>query len=232
MRLDRLAGGLPLGADSGGAPLSLKRAPVPSHPTRQGLPSPMPSDFLPEQLDTERLHIRVAKPGDGAVFNEAILASLDDLSPWLGWVTPPPTLADSERNCRRAYARYLLNEDLMVFFFAKADGALVGGSGLHGADWGLRRFEMGYWCRSGYGGQGLISEGVRALADHALAELGAQRVFLTCDEQNLRSWKLAERVGFQLEGVLRKERLNLQGRLRNTRVYARIAGQAPAAGGA
>jgi RimJ/RimL family protein N-acetyltransferase len=33
---------------------------------------------------------------------------------------------------------------------------------------------------------------------------------------------LAERAGFVLEGTLRRDRLDLQGQLRNTRVYARI----------
>lgn len=183
----------------------------------------MPLNALPEQLESPRLLIRVAKPGDGPVFNEAVLSSLSELAPWLSWVSPQPTLEQSEFDCRRAYARYLLNEDLMVFFFAKDSGALVGGSGLHGADWTTRRFEVGYWCRTGYGGRGLMTEGVRFLSDYALRELGANRVFLTCDDKNVRSWKLAERAGFELEGTLVNERLNLQGHLRSTRVYARTA---------
>lgn len=181
----------------------------------------MPLNELPEQLESPRLLIRVAKPGDGQAFNSAILESQRDLAPWLGWVTPPPTLEQSEFNCRRAYARYLLNEDLMVFFFDKQSGALIGGSGLHGADWSTRKFEVGYWSRTGFGGKGLITEGVRALSDYALHELGANRVFLTCDDKNIRSWRLAERAGFQLEGVMVNERLNLQGQLRSTRVYGR-----------
>lgn len=181
----------------------------------------MPLNVLPEQMESRRLLIRVARPGDGQVFNDAISRSLPDLAPWLGWVTPPPSLEQSEFNCRRAYARYLLNEDLMVFFFAKDSGALVGGSGLHGADWTTRKFEVGYWSRTGHGGQGLITEGVRALSDYALRELGAHRVFLTCDDKNVRSWKLAERAGFVLEGIMLNERFNLQGQLRDTRVYAR-----------
>ncbi|MBG6080613.1 GNAT family N-acetyltransferase [Rubrivivax gelatinosus] len=181
----------------------------------------MPCNRLPEQLETERLLIRVPRPGDGPVFNEAVLESLPLLAPWLGWVTPPPTLEQSEANCRRGQARWLLNEDMMAFFFLKDSGRLVGGSGLHDADWTLRRFEIGYWCRAGHEGQGLMTEGVRALAEHALGELGANRVFLTCDERNLRSWKLAERAGFRHEGTLVNERLDLQGRLRTTRVYAR-----------
>jgi len=83
-----------------------------------------PKNTLPETLETERLIIRVAHPGDGAVFNEAMMESLEGLTPWLGWVSPPPTLEQSELGCRRAYARYLLNEELMVFSSSKVTGPL------------------------------------------------------------------------------------------------------------
>lgn len=178
--------------------------------------------LLPEMLETPRLIVRVARPGDGAVFHRAISASLERLQPWLGWVTPAPTLDDAERNCRRAQARFLLNEDLMALFFLKDGGDLVGGSGLHNANWDLRHFEVGYWGHAGHAGRGLMAEGVGALVTHALDVLQASRVFLTTDENNQASRRLAERLGFELEGILRQDRRNLQGRLRNTCVYARI----------
>ncbi|RYD67480.1 MAG: N-acetyltransferase [Verrucomicrobiaceae bacterium] len=177
---------------------------------------------LPEQIESERLIIRVARPGDGIAFNEAITESLTELSPWLGWVTPPPTPEDSERSCCRAHERFMRNEDLMAFFFLKDGGTLVGGSGLHDANWDLGHFEVGYWGRSSFCGRGLITEGVRALTDHALDKLNSTRVFLTTDTLNVASWKLAERAGFELEGILRNERRNLSGGLRDTRVYSRI----------
>jgi RimJ/RimL family protein N-acetyltransferase len=180
-------------------------------------------DTLPDRLVTRRLVVRVARPGDGAAFNEAVLESLPALSPWLGWVHPPPSLEQSEFSCRRAYARFLLNEDLMALFFLRDSGVLVGGSGLHHANWKLRHFEVGYWGRTRYAGQGFITEGVQALTDHALLSLKATRVSLTTDERNAASWRLAERAGFELEGTLRNERLDLAGGLRSTRVYARIA---------
>lgn len=178
---------------------------------------------LPEKLETERLLIRVAQPGDGTIFNEAILESLESLTPWLSWVTPVPSIEESELGCRRAYAKFLLNEDLMVFFFLKSDGTLIGGSGLHDVDWRLRRFEIGYWGRTRYCGSGLITEGVKALTEYALYDLLANRVFLSTDAKNIRSCKLAERAGFELEGTLRNERFNLMGQLRDTRMYSRLA---------
>ena len=179
-----------------------------------------PSKILPEQLETDRLIIRVAKLGDGAAFNAAIVESLSELAPWLGWVTPTPSIEQSEQSCRKAYARYLLNEDLMVFLIFKNSGVLVGGSGLHNADWIQGIFEVGYWSATGHGGKGLVTEGVRALSNYALKDLHANRVFLTTDNLNAKSWRLAERAGFKLEGILINERFNLQGKSRNTRVYA------------
>lgn len=177
---------------------------------------------FPETIETERVIIRSAMPGDGALFNRAVLSSLPELSPWLGWVRTPPTLEDSEASCCRAHAKFLAREDMMAFIFSKEDGELIGGSGLHDMDWTLRCFEVGYWGRTGYGGRGLITEGVRALAGFALKEWKANRVFLTTDNANVRSWRLAERAGFQLEGILRNERLDLDGKPRDTRVYARV----------
>ena len=99
---------------------------------------------------------------------------------------------------------------------------MVGGSGLHDIDWELGHFEVGYWGRTSFGGRGLITEGVKALSCHALDHLGASRVFLTTDELNSASWRLAERAGFDYEGTIRNDRRSLQGTLRNTRVYAKI----------
>jgi len=59
--------------------------------------------------------------------------------------------------------------------------------------------------------------------------LNASRVFLTTDEMNIASWRLAERAGFELEGTLRNDRRNLSGGLRNTRVYSRVPSDNPIA---
>ncbi len=177
-------------------------------------------DKLPETLHSERLLIRVARPGDGALFNEALLDSHVELAPWLGWMTPVPTLAESEANCCAAHERFLRNEDLMAFFLKPDTGELAGGSGLHKADWTLRQFEVGYWGRTRFAGSGLMTEGVRSLARHALDALGANRVFLTTDDRNERSWRLAERAGLEFEATPRHDRPGLDGRPRDTRVYA------------
>jgi ribosomal-protein-serine acetyltransferase len=49
-------------------------------------------------------------------------------------------------------------------------------------------------------------------------------VEIRMDAGNERSWRVAERAGFRLEGVLRGDSLTPAGELRDTRVYARVRG--------
>jgi RimJ/RimL family protein N-acetyltransferase len=180
-------------------------------------------DTFPEHLYSDRLLIRAARPGDGEQFHAAVLESQAELSPWLAWTFPPPSLEFSELECRKAHGCYLLGEDLMAFYFERTSGRLIGGGGLHKADWKLRKFEVGYWARAGYGGKGLITEAVNTLADHALNVMRANRLELNVDANNTRSWLLAERAGFTFEGTHRNAGFTPQGKLRDLRVYAKTA---------
>jgi RimJ/RimL family protein N-acetyltransferase len=53
--------------------------------------------------------------------------------------------------------------------------------------------------------------------------LSAARVELRVDDLNERSWRVAQRLGFQLEGLLRSDTRDANGRLRDTRVYGAVA---------
>ena len=122
----------------------------------------------------------------------------------------------------------VLREDLMMLVFARgandAEGELVGGTGLHRIDWTVRKFEIGYWRKTGCEGRGFMTEAVRAMARMAFDALGARRVEIRMDDRNVASWRLAERAGFTLEALLRFDSLTPAGEPRSTRIYARVRG--------
>ena len=183
---------------------------------------------VPERFVTEHLIVRCAQPGDGALLNAAVVASIHALRPYVPWAGTVPTLADSEAVCRKAQARFRLREDLMMLIFERAsggvEGELLGATGLHRPNWKARRFEIGYWRRTGHEGRGIATEAVLAMARLAFDELRAQRVELRIDSLNRPSWRVAERCGFTLEGVMRRESLASDGTLRDMRVYSKVRG--------
>ena len=100
--------------------------------------------------------------------------------------------------------------------------AVVGGGGLHRIDWDVPRFEIGYWVRRRFAGQGYITEAVRGITRFAFETLGARRVEIRCDVRNVRSQRVAERAGYELEATLHSHMVAPDGALRDTLIYARL----------
>lgn len=62
---------------------------------------------------------------------------------------------------------------------------------------------VGYWLRPEARGRGAATVAVQLVARWAFDELGVQRLELTTAPENVASQRVAERVGFTREGVLR-----------------------------
>ena len=65
---------------------------------------------------------------------------------------------------------------------------------------------------------------MRALARMAFDALDARRVEIRMDDNNERSWRVAERAGFTFEALLRFDAVTPTGEPRSTRIYARVRG--------
>ncbi len=180
--------------------------------------------LLPELIVTPRLHLRVPDVAtDSLELNEAVSASFAELTRWLPWAQEPQTLAETEDYCRLSRDKWLSDECLNLLMVTKSDGAIIGSTGYPRLDWEVPRFEIGYWCVTTEVGRGYASEATYALAAYAFSQLSAARVELRVDDLNQRSCRVAQRLGFQFEGLLRSDTRDASGRLRDTRVYGAVA---------
>lgn len=184
--------------------------------------TPILRDF-PERITTQRLLIRSPQPGDGAENCAAIQESMAELRPWMPWAQENLTADTQEAIMRRAHADFMARTDLMLLLLLKGSNTIIGSSGLHRIDWRVPKFEIGYWLRTSYTGQGYMTEAVNAIAAFAFETLEARRLEIRCDERNTRSAAVARRCGFALEGILRHNaRDHFTGQLENTLVFAQI----------
>jgi len=180
---------------------------------------------IPEWFESERLLIRVPKPGDGAILQEAYLESYPRLKPWFPWAQTESSVEEREEFMRQQYARFIKREDMMLMLFLRNEHKLIGCSGLHVQNWDVPSFEIGYWVRSGYEGQGYIIEAVNRITEFGFKEMKANRIFIRCDINNLRSQSVAKRAGFLFEGTFRNfERRHHTGELTDM-VYFSLIGE-------
>ena len=183
--------------------------------------NPLLMEF-PEEFSTERLLIRIPRPGDGKAVYEAIAASINELKPWLAFARKEQSEEEVEVNVRNAHIAFLKRENLRLHIFHKETGEFIATSGLHRMDWSIPKFEIGYWIDSRHSGKGYMTEAVQGITDFAFQELNAKRVEIKCDEKNVKSRAVPERLGFNLEGILINDDLSLDKKeLRNTCIYAK-----------
>ncbi|HSK16568.1 MAG TPA: GNAT family protein [Gaiellaceae bacterium] len=103
----------------------------------------------------------------------------------------------------------------------RASGELLGGIGVRTR--GAGKVEVGYWVKAGTRGRGVASRALTLVARHALADLGAARVQLTAEPENVASHRVAEKAGFTREGTLRSY-LEIKGRRRDAVMFSLLPG--------
>ena len=184
---------------------------------------PAAAPTAPPEIHTPRLLLRAPRLTDVPHLHAAVHESLAELEPFMTWATPDYSLLGCQTNTRAAIDLFRTGEGLRYHFFDRVTGQFVGNASFHSIDWRVPKLEFGYWLRTSRSGEGLMREGVQALCEMAERELGAARLEIRCDARNLRSARVAEVCGFELEGVLRNEARDPQGRLRDTRIYARTS---------
>jgi len=80
--------------------------------------------------------------------------------------------------------------------------------------------EIGYWVDFQHEGKGYVSAGVREIERLCFTDLRLERVRITNDAANTRSRAIPERLGYTLEGVLRRDLVSGQGRIADHAVYS------------
>ncbi|HWI61083.1 MAG TPA: GNAT family protein [Symbiobacteriaceae bacterium] len=158
---------------------------------------------VPDELHGPRVVVRCYRPEDAQAFYEAADESRAHLNPYESWVNDYTSVDQAIIHVNRCRARWIVRQEFAAGIFDKQTGRFLGAAGIHGVDWERRVFEIGYWVRATEQGKGYITEAVRLLTTLAFERFGARRVEMRMNSRNERSWRVPERLGFKLEGVLR-----------------------------
>lgn len=172
---------------------------------------PLPPSFeIPERLETHRLILEPYRPGDGAWLHAVLrddrghLAdALDDIRKGLGLDLTDPR--EAELFVRQLGRDWAARRRFVFAVREKTSRGYVGELWVECLDWSVPLVELGYFVVEAELGKGYATEAARAGLRFGFAALGAEKVRLTCDADNVGSTRVAERCGFVLEGRHRSE---------------------------
>ena len=142
------------------------------------------------------------------------------LREWLPWVDSTTEVEHTRAFIRSTLEQFAANEGLTVGLWYRNEFA--GTVGTHKINWPNRKVEIGYWLAAKFQGRGLITAACRALIDHAFDAWELNRVELHCAVGNARSCRVAERLGFRLEGVIREAGI-VNGKYLDANLYGLLA---------
>ncbi|MBO55204.1 MAG: GNAT family N-acetyltransferase [Dehalococcoidia bacterium] len=108
---------------------------------------------------------------------------------------------------------------LVCAVMSMSDGRFAGSSGYSHINRQHRTLDIATWYGTRYQRTGMNTECKYMLLKYAFETLGAHRVGLTVDIQNIKSRKAVERLGAIQEGIIRKERIRKDGSHRDTVLF-------------
>lgn len=178
-----------------------------------------------EFIRTPRVLVRIPTVKDARLMHDGLKKSFKDLKPWMPWAQELASLEDTKYFLRQAeniWAKpHEENVERSLIILDPDNKNFIGSTGIKPLNLMVPSFEVGYWVNVDYAGQGLITEAVNALVHYIFDELRANRIEIHCESTNLKSWKVAERLGFAMEGVLVHNRMTANNlKLADTKLYA------------
>ncbi|MBX7235025.1 MAG: GNAT family N-acetyltransferase [Caldilineales bacterium] len=153
---------------------------------------------MPLWLETPRLRLRPFQDAD----LEAFLAYRNDpaVARYQGWEMPyTRAMAEDFIAVMKTRTPDLPGKWLQLAVEAKATGVLIGDVAFYLLEGDLRQAEIGFTLATAYQRQGYATEAVRRLLAHLFEEKGLHRVRANCDDRNLASVRLMERLGMRRE---------------------------------
>ena len=168
-----------------------------------------PAKTMQYQEGGRSLLLRRSQVEDAAVIVEAVTESLAELRAFMPWAhfDGAESLADQQERLEGASTLWDEGKDFVYHCFEpQADGELqfVGCVGLHPRCLNNMGLEVGYWIRTSAAGRGLCTLATKMAVWGGFHALGLERIQVGCDVANVASARVAEKVGFVYEGLLRK----------------------------
>jgi RimJ/RimL family protein N-acetyltransferase len=158
----------------------------------------------------------------------ACLNGDEEIARWLDMIPQPYGEAEGRLWVDQATSYWREGTAAPFAVVGAAGGEVLGGVGFRwvGEEQGVG--EVGYWMRKRERGSGLTTRSVNLISGWACEELGCERLQLRADEDNLPSQRVAEKAGFQREGVLRAVHYNARlNRRVNYVIYSLLRSELP-----
>ena len=157
---------------------------------------------IPHEIESERLIIKRYENGQGKDLL-ALLERNDNrtfLKEHVDEAATVHTLEDAETRVRELYMFWIIQKHFVMGIWLKETNTYIRNIWIQPDKWENPSFKFGYFLDKGYTGMGYATEASIRSVQFIFEDLQATKILLFTRDTNVRSFKLAERLGFVKEG--------------------------------
>ena len=176
------------------------------------------------EVNFEHYSIKILRVGDLEIFFGLIDRNRARLEAFFsGTVARTRTIEDT-----KAYLAEILikieNKTYLPFMIQDNDtGSFVGFVDIKNIDWNIPKGELGFFIDSKHEGKNLSTRAFTIFTSYCFSQLGFNKLFLRTHESNISARRLAEKCGFEVEGIIRKDYKTTEGNFKDLIYYGRLS---------
>lgn len=165
-----------------------------------------------------------ARPQYAEALYQVVADSRNSIARWLPWAEKLQSAADERAFLNQMMAAALAQTTYM--FMIAEDGVICGAIDLHRIDADNHHAEIGYFIGEPYRGRGVVHAALQQLERFAFGERGLNKLTILVATANIPSRHVAERAGYQLEGIQRAEIRTTDGTYQDAARYSKLKSEA------
>ena len=180
-------------------------------------------ELSPDPLHTGRFILRPFRRRDVDALNDAVRSSITELHEWLPWAHLAYGRTEAAHFIRESMKAWRETRAYDYGVRGRDEGSTVhlGNVSIWFVSRGFRTGEIGYWVRSDHTSQGTATEVTARLVQVGFDQLKMHRIVLRIAIGNRASERVAEKLSFVREGILREE-LKIRGTWTDHTVYSML----------
>jgi ribosomal-protein-serine acetyltransferase len=168
---------------------------------------------LPTKLETPRLNIRKYEKGDGKALFHLLERNSNRkyLKEHIDEATKVKTEEEAENRIKELSNDWTEKIRFVMGIWLNATDQYIGQIWIEPNKWKVPSFELGWFLEQTQQGKGIATEAAKASINFIFDYLNAYKIIVITRDDNIRSSKLAERLGFIKEGHLREHSVKKDG---------------------
>lgn len=119
-----------------------------------------------------------------------------------------------QRTKEKTYFPYIIMDD--------AKNKIAGFVDLKNIDWNIPKSELGCYIDEDYEGKGITSEAIKIFCDYSFEEFKFKKIFLRTHPTNMAARSIAEKCGFEVEGIIRRDYKTTSGEIIDLIYYGKL----------